>query len=411
MPRRLLVFCALLSTPTIIHSADWPQFRGPTGDGHYAGPKLPTEWGPDKNVAWKTPIPGKGWSSPIVWKGKIYLTAADGASNGDTSLRVVSIDSATGKIDWDQEALSAPAADARKIHNKNSPASPTATTDGERLYVHFGHMGSAALDFKGTVLWTRTKVYEKPVHGNGGSPVLVDGKLVFSCDALDKQAVVALDVKSGRTVWETPRAVKASRPFSFSTPTVIDADGTKQILSVGSDILLALDPAGKIVWQSKFNGYSVIPKPVVGQGTVFISTGYDRPEVRAIKLGGTGDVTRDNGLWVEKKGGPNTPSMILDKSELYMVSDAGLMTCLDANTGTQVWQERLKGQYSASPILADGKIYLTSETGQGTVVEASRKFNKVTECDLGEKTFASFAAADGALYVRTESQLYKFVNR
>jgi outer membrane protein assembly factor BamB len=144
---------------------------------------------------------------------------------------------------------------------------------------------------------------------------------------------------------------------------------------------------------------------------VFLSTGYDRPEVRAIKLGGQGDVTRENGVWVEKKGGPNTPSMILDGNELYMVSDAGLMTCLDAKTGQQIWQERLKGQYSASPILADGKIYLTSETGQGTVVEASRKFNKLTESDLGEKTFASFAAAGGALYVRTESQLYKFVAR
>ncbi|HVK10852.1 MAG TPA: PQQ-binding-like beta-propeller repeat protein, partial [Gemmataceae bacterium] len=326
-------------------------------------------------------------------------------------LRAICVDAASGKVDWNEEALAAPAAEARKIHTKNSPASPTPATDGERIYVHFGHMGTAALDRQGKVLWTRTRIYDKPVHGNGGSSILVDGKLVFNCDALDKQAVVALDVKSGETVWETPRPVKADRPFSFSTPTVIDADGHKLILSVGSDIILALDPAGKIVWQSKFSGYSVIPKPVVGQGAVFLSTGYDRPEVRAIKLGGAGDVTRDNGVWVEKKGGPNTPSMILDRTELYMVSDAGLMTCLDAQTGAQVWQERLKGQYSASPILANGKIYLTSETGQGTLVQASRTFNKLGEYDLGEKTFASFAAADGALYVRTESQLYKFMNR
>jgi outer membrane protein assembly factor BamB len=410
MPRCLLLVWSLL--PATACAGDWPEFRGPTGDGHYTGPTLPTEWGPDKNVAWKTPVRGKGWSSPITWKGKVYLTAAESKSDGDSSLRAICVDTTSGKIEWDVEALSAPAAHARKIHTKNSPASPTPTTDGERLYVHFGHMGTAALDLKGKVLWTRTTIYEKPVHGNGGSPVLVDDKLVFSCDALDKQAVVALDAKTGKTIWETPRPVKASKPFAFSTPTVFDAGGKKQILSVGSDIVMALEPAaGKIVWQSKFSGYSVIPKPVVGQGAVFLSTGYDRPEVRAIKLGGQGDVTRENGVWVEKKGGPNTPSMILDGNELYMVSDAGLMTCLDAKTGQQIWQERLKGQYSASPILADGKIYLTSETGQGTVVEASRKFNKLTESDLGEKTFASFAAAGGALYVRTESQLYKFVAR
>ena len=150
----------------------------------------------------------------------------------------------------------------------------------------------------------------------------------------------------------------------------------------------------------------LLPKLRIGLEEVDEVAGGD-----AEKLGGIGDVTRYNGIWVEKKAGPNTPSMILDKTELYMVSDAGLMTCLDAKTGTQIWQERLKGQYSASPIVADGKIYLTSETGQGTVVEASRTFNKLGEYELGEKTFASFAAVGGALYVRTESQLYKFTNR
>jgi outer membrane protein assembly factor BamB len=410
MPRCLFLVCSFLVAPA--SAGDWPAFRGPTGDGHYTGAKLPTEWGPNKNVAWNIQIPGKGWSSPIVWKGKLYLTSAESKAGGDTSLRAICVDATSGKIEWNEEALSAPAADARKAHNKNSPASPTPTTDGERLYVHFGHMGTAALDLKGKVLWTKTRIYDKPVHGNGGSPVLVGGKLVFNCDSLDVQAVVALDAKTGDVVWTSPRPVKAGKPFSFSTPTVTDAGGKEQILSVGSDLVMAIEPAaGKIIWQSKFNGYSVIPKPVVGHGMVYLSTGYDRPEARAIKLGGTGDVTRDNAVWVEKKAAPNTPSMLLAGNELYMVSDGGIMTCLDAKTGDLVWQERLKGQYSASPILADGKIYLTSETGQGAVVEASRKFNKLGEYDLGEKTFASFAAADGALYVRTESQLYKFVTR
>ncbi len=403
LPTLILTF-SIGATPT----SDWPQFRGPTGDGHYVGPKLPTEWGPDKNVAWKTEIPGKGWSSPIVSKGKIYLTTAV-PKDPDLSLRALCVDAASGKIDWDIEVLVPTKENAQKMHGKNSHASPTATTDGERVYVHFGHMGTAALDLTGKILWTRTGLYEKPIHGNGGSPILVDGKLVFSIDAIDKQAVIALDAKSGTIAWETPRDAKPSRPFSFSTPTVIEQDGKKQVLSVGSNVVMGLDPKdGSAIWQSKFNGYSVIPKPVVGFEHVFLSTGYDTPELKAVKLGGSGDVTRMNGTWTQKKGAPHTPSMLLVGTELYAVSDAGLMTCWDAKSGEQLWQERLKGQYSASPIVADGKIYLTSEQGDGTLVEASRTFNKLGEFDLGEKTFASFAAVEGVMYVRTETKLYRF---
>lgn len=404
------LWCVLLTTP-FAFSADWPQFRGPTGDGQYVGPQLPTAWGPDKSVAWKTTIPGKGWSSPIVWKGKVYLTSAVPQAN-DFSLRALCIDAATGKIDWDEQVFLQPGMSAPRIHNKNSHASPTPTTDGERIYVHFGHMGTAALDMKGKVVWSRTGIYTKPVHGNGGSPILVDGKLVFSCDGIDKQIVIALNAKTGEPAWELPRNAKPNRPFSFSTPTILEQDGKKLILSVGSDIVMAIDSAdGKVVWQSKFGGYSVIPKPLVGHGLVFISTGYDSPELKAIKLGGSGDVTRTHAGWTEKKGAPHTPSMLLIGDELYTVSDKGVMTCWDAKTGTQVWQDRARGEYSASPIVADGKIYLTNEAGQGSVLQAGKKYNVLAESELGEKTFASPAAVDGALYIRTESKLYKFTEK
>lgn len=402
-----LVCCAL---PAL--AADWPQFRGPTGDGHYLGPKLPTEWGPDKNVAWKVAVPGKGWSSPIIWKGKAYLTTAVAKDGGDQSLRAVCIDVASGKIDWNEEVLVASKTLASKTHNKNGQASPTPTTDGERLYVHFGHMGTAALDLKGKVIWTRTSIYENPQHGCGGSPILVDGLLVFSCDAHDKQAVIALDSKSGTTAWETPRNTQPSRKFSFGTPTVAEVAGKKQILSEGSDILASYDPkTGEELWRTKFSGYSVIAKPVVGNGTVYFSTCFDNASLKAVKLGGSGDVTTSNAKWTLSRGAPHTASPLLVGNELYMVSDGGQFTCVDAKTGKVIWDDKLKGGHSASPIFANGNIYLTSEEGKGTLIKAGRMKDILGEFDMKEKTFASFAAADGALYVRTETQLYKFTSR
>jgi len=408
MKRLSSAFLLVAALP--LAAADWPQFLGPKGDGHYAGPALPTAWGPDKNVAWKAPIAGKGWSSPVVSKGKVFVTTAVPAENGDHSLRAICLDAATGKEAWNVEVFKQAAAGAPKIHGKNSHASATPITDGETVYVHFGHSGTAALDFAGKEMWTRTGIYAKPVHGNGGSPVVVGDKLVFSVDATDKQAVVALDRKTGKTAWETARKSGAPRPFSFSTPQVYEQNGKKLVLSAGSDILMALDPAdGAEVWRSKYTGYSVIPRPLVGHGLAFISTGYDTPVVHAVKLNGSGDVTTANAAWSAKKVGPNTPSMLLVGDELYMVSDGGNFSCLDAKTGEVVYSERIKGAYSASMLYADGKIYLTSETGTGTVLAAGRKFDKLGEVEMKEKTYATFAAADGALYLRTETQLFKFV--
>jgi outer membrane protein assembly factor BamB len=406
MLRAVLFFLLAVSNAS---AGDWPQFRGPTRDGHYTGPKLPTVWGPDTNVAWKVPVPGKGWSSPIVSKGKVFLTTGVSQSGG-LSLRAICVDATSGKVEWDVEALRIDK--APYAHTKNSQASPTPATDGERLYVHFGHMGTAALDLTGKVLWTRTGLYDKPVHGNGGSPILVDGLLVFSCDGADKQFVIALQTKDGKTAWETPRETSAAKQFSFGTPQIAEVSGKKQVISEGSDVLAGYDlQTGRELWRFTFRGYSVIPQPAVGHGRVFLSTGFDNPAMKAVRLGGSGDVTSSHAAWTQARGAPHTPSPLLVGDELYIVSDRGILSCLDAATGELVWDDRLKGGYSASPLYADGKIYLTSEEGKGTLVAAGRKKDVLGEFDLKEKTFASFAAADGALYVRTETQLYKFAGR
>jgi len=404
-----LAFCCALLLSSLTLAADWPQFRGPAGDGHYDGPKLPTKWGPDTNVAWKTPIPGLGWSSPIVWKGKVYLTTAV-EEKGGYSLRALCLDAKTGKIEWSKEVFREESATAPKIHNKNSHASSSPIIDGERLYVHFGHMGTAALSLDGKqILWKNDKLKYKPVHGNGGSPILVDDKLVFNCDGGDVQFIAALDKKTGNIAWKTDRKGGYPRGFSFATPLLITRGKERLIISPGSGLVGAYDPAtGTEVWRVKYDGYSLIPKPVFGDGLVYVATGYNTPSLHAIKPDGKGDITASNVAWTLKRAVPHTPSMLYDGNELYMVSDGGLATCMDTKSGEVLWSERVKGNYSASPTFADGKIFLTSEDGKGTVLAAGREFKVLQENDLGERTFAAFAAADGNLLVRTDKQLYCF---
>jgi outer membrane protein assembly factor BamB len=403
-----LVFVVATSVHTgPARAGDWPQFRGPTGDGHYVGPQIPTEWAPDRNVAWKTPIAGRGWSSPIVWQGRVYLTTAV-EKGKQHSLQAVAVDCQTGQIVWQREVFVEDASKAPKPHAKNSRASPTPVTDGRRLYVHFGHMGTAALNFDGNVLWKNESLGYVPVHGNGGSPIVVGDKLIFGCDGTDLQIVVALDTATGKVAWTTPRNANPSKAFSFATPHPITVDGKEQVVSPGSNMTAAYDPAtGRELWRVSYNGYSLIQRPVSGHGLVYIQTGFDNPILHAVKPG-AGDVT-DNIVWTYRRSVPHTASYVLAGDELYMVSDKGIATCLDAETGKMHWSERVPGGYSASPICHDGKIWLTNEDGGGTVLAAGKAFKVLAQNDLKEKTLASFAAADGALYVRTERHLYRFV--
>jgi outer membrane protein assembly factor BamB len=393
------------------HADDWPEFRGPTGQGHVTG-SLPTEWGPDKNVAWKQDIPGEGWSSPVVCDGRVYLTAAVPGSAG-YSLRALCLDAKDGKILWDNEVFHEGPRSPRP-QSKNSHASPTPIVDGKekRLYVHFGHEGTACLDLDGKVIWRQTELRYEPVHGNGGSPILVDDLLVFSIDGADKQCVVALERSTGKVKWQTDRKSRASKTFSFSTPLLIDVKGQKQIISPASDVVMACDPKdGSEIWRIRYTGYSVIPRPVYGHGLLFLSTSYDSATLMAVRPDGKGDVTATHVAWSVKKGAPHTPSLLLDGDELYAVSDGGLASCFDAKTGKPHWQERLGGGFSASPILADGKLYFQNEDGTGFVVKAGTKYELLAKNEMKERTLASYAAADGALFLRTAKHLYRIEKR
>jgi len=401
-----------LSTVPARTGQDWPQFRGPTGQGEAVAAHLPLEWSATRNIAWKQSIPGHGWSSPVVNAGRVYLTTAvEGPEGGGStlSLRALCLDEAAGSILWDSEVFGCESGQLPRIHAKNSHASPTPLLAGGRVYVHFGHQGTACLDLDGHVLWRNTNLGYPPVHGSGSSPILADDALIFSCDGASEPFVVALDKNTGKVLWRTKRETAARRKFSFSTPLLLTVNGQPQIISPGSGAVCSYEPrTGREIWRVRYGeGYSVIPRPVYGQGLVFVVTGFDRPAVMAIRPDGKGDVTDTHVAWTLTKGAPNTPSLLLVGQELYMISDGGIASCLEAKTGRVHWQERLGGNYSASPIHSNGRIYFQSEEGTAVVLKAGKRFLKLATNSLGERTLASYGVTDGALYVRTEEHLFK----
>lgn len=408
----LTMFAVVAVTSTRSLAEDWTEFRGPTGQGHSTATGLPAEWSQTKNIRWGVDMAGEGWSSPIVSKGKIYLTSAvkpEGGQGNDRSLRTLCLDADTGKTLWDVEVFKQDNAKTQRVHRKNSHASPTPITDGKHVFVHFGTQGTACLTLDGKIVWKMRDLKYRPQHGNGGSPILVDGMLFVSCDGSDIQYVVALDAKTGKVRWKKDRpAIKRAQKFSFTTPLVIEVAGKKQIVSPGTNQVIAYEPkTGRDLWKVTYSGYSVIPRPVYAHGLIFISTSYNRPSLMAIRPTGTGDVTDSHVAWTADRGAPHTPSALAIGNELYAVSDKGIASCFDAKTGKVHWSQRLGGNFSASPVFADGKIYFQSEQGDTTVVLPGKAFKRLAKNTLGERTLASYAVADSAIFLRTASKLYR----
>ncbi len=340
---------------------DWPQFRGPTGQGHSTERGVPIEWSESRNVVWRTPIPGRGWSSPVVAGGRVWVTTA--TQGGGASLRALAFDAESGREVVNVEVFRIRSADLS--NPKNSHASPTPIVDGDRVYVHFGAEGTAAITTSGEIVW-KTKFPYESQHGNGGSPVLYGDLLILSCDGSNDAFVVALDTRTGKVRWKTPRR----QPFdqAYSTPLVIRVGDRDE-------------------------------------------AGFQEPSLLAVRVDGTGDVTRTHIAWARQRAAPLTPSPLLAGDELYIVNDVGIASCLNAKTGEAYWVQRLGGNYSASPVLADGRIYFLSEEGAATVIAAGKEFRKLATNVIDGETLASMAVSNGSIFIRTDSQLYRIGER
>jgi outer membrane protein assembly factor BamB len=407
-----LALLLLLAAPAA--AEDWPQFRGPTGQGHSTERGLPLEWSESRNIVWKTPVPGAGWSSPVVAGSQVWLTSMTGSPDprrgrGALSLRALAFDVATGRETLNVELFRVDS--PGPMHQKNSRASPTPILDGDRVYVHFGAEGTAALTTKGEILWKIRLPYESQ-HGNGGSPVLYRDLLIVNCDGNGGDAyVAAIDTQTGKIRWKTDRRRPADQ--AYSTPLVIRVGDRDQLVSPGAYRAAAYDPmTGKEIWRVGYDdGFSNVPRPVFGQGLVYIATGFNTPTLIAVRPDGAGDVTRTHIAWTASRGAPYTPSPLIVGDELYYVSDGGILSCVTARTGAMVWQQRLGGNYSASPVFADGRIYYVSEEGVTTVVAPGKTFQKLATSRLDGAMLASMAISNGSIFMRTDSHLYRIAER
>jgi outer membrane protein assembly factor BamB len=396
---KLLLLLLILILPL----SDWPQFRGPTGQGHSDEQGLPLNWSETTNVRWKVAIPGRGWSSPVVQGDRIWLTTA---TDEGKSLRALSIDRNSGTILQNIEVvrLKSP----KLTNSKNSFASPTPIIDGERVYVHFGAYGTACLTQSGEIVWKTRLEYDNGQHGTGGSPIVYEDLLIISCDGNDVQFVVALDKLTGKVKWKKSREGYQA----YTTPLVVSLPGGDQVISPGAFRAVAYEPrTGKELWQVRYGeGFSNVPRPVYGDGLVFICTGFQQPSMLAVRLDGKDDVTNSKVEWKLDRGVPLTASPLLVGNELYMVTDNGIASCVDAKTGKEYWRARVGGNYSASPIYADGRIYFLSEEGESVVIAPGQQLKHLATNQLDGRTLASMAVSGGSIFIRSETHLYRISN-
>jgi outer membrane protein assembly factor BamB len=404
---------AATATPT-----DWPQFRGPAGDGHAVSQALPLAWGENKNVAWKTAIHGRGWSSPVILGSQIWLTTATGDGR---ELSAIAVDRATGKILHDLQLFDV--ATPQYAHPFNSYASPTPAIEPGRVYVTFGAPGTAAIDSTtGKVVWTRRDIECNHFRGAGSSPIIFRNLLLMHFDGSDRQFVLALDKRSGKTVWRTERSIdfqdlgpdgkpQADGDFrkAFSTPHIATFGGRPLLISLGSKAAYAYDPlSGKELWRiEERTNHSASTRPVIGFGMIFYPSGFANPHLLAIRPDSRGVATDASIAWRVTRGVPQKPSLTLIGDLIFMVNDRGITSAVEAKTGEIVWTSRIRGEYSASPLAAPGRVYFFSEDGRTTVIEAGREFRVLAESELGDGFMASPAVDGDALILRSRTHLYR----
>lgn len=412
MSRPFLATFALVCLPVLARGEEWPRFRGPAGQGVSEEKNLPKKWSRNENIVWKAEIPGDGWSSPIVWGDRVFVTTA---TEDGQSCRILALSKGEGKSLWDVEVCR-----QKKTHkiDKNSYATPTPVTDGEVVYAVFNDGTIAAVTVEGKPVWENRDVRYYSQHGLGNSPILYRDTLIMPFDGSsagedktigwqkpwDRSFLLGLDKKTGKERWRAKRGLSR---IAHSTPIVIHADGRDTLISTAGDVIQGFDPAtGARNWSVRAEGEGVVPSPIFGSGLVFAASGFGNPRLRAVQLKPNGDQTTRKIVWELKRNVPMMPSAVFVKPYLFVVSEKGFAMCVEAATGKMKWQERLGGNYSASPVAADGYIYFLSEDGETAIVPANGKFEIIARNRLKEPCQASMAISHGQLFIRTQKHLF-----
>ncbi|MHC4875419.1 MAG: PQQ-binding-like beta-propeller repeat protein [Planctomycetota bacterium] len=435
---RLLALLTTVGSLSTLAIADdgWPQFRGPGGQGNASHATPPLSWDLEQQLSWSADVPGKGYSSPIVQGNRVWVTTAvefepteeqkqktletsrlepkDFARRqvaGQLSLRVLCFDYSTGKPIY--ESVVAEVESPEAIHVGNSYASPTPVVAGDRLYAHFGVNGTACLDAAtGDVLWKRSIPVFYSV-GPGSSPVVYENLVILVCDGIDQQFVIALDRETGRTVWKTHRPPKRAEDGqlqkAYSTPLVINHDGRDQVVVPTAQWVVSYEPlTGEELWRVDHgDGFSTIPRPVYGNGLVYICSGYTQSKLLSIRVNGKGDVTQSHVAWTADRQISKNPSPLLAGELLFVISDNGICTCFDALTGKTHWQQRIGGNFSASPVLANGHVFLLSHEGTITAIPVSAEREELITSHAPDELKASPAILNSSVILRSGAKLYR----
>jgi outer membrane protein assembly factor BamB len=430
----LLLFGALLLGNERLVAEDWPQFRGPHGTGESSARDLPLRWGGLlRPPIWQADIPGRGWSSPIVVGGRVWVTSAEQTAlneeslsrrlsthrygdrefqaHSDVTLLAVELDAVTGKLLRRIELFTIQ--DPPPIHVTNSYASPTPVSNGTSLFCHFGSLGTAAVSLEdGQVIWQRQFALDD-ITGPGSSPVLDGERLLLACDGVEEQFVVALDTQTGDILWKTARppieTEDAKHRRSFSTPLLIEPEGDKQLIAPAAQWIVSYDPAtGQERWRVDAGAgmHAAVPRPVYRNGVVYVCTGYPKPELWAIRTDGNGNVSDSHVLWKCARQVPEIASPVIAEEEIYFVSSGGVLSCLDVVTGELLWQERLRGSFAASPLWADGKLYFTNTEGVTFVLQPARSYTELAANPVRAPVLASLAVAGNTLLLRSDPVLF-----
>jgi outer membrane protein assembly factor BamB len=390
-------------------AVNWPQFRGPTGDGISQETGLPVTWSESEHVGWKTAVHGKAWSSPVIWGNQVWLTTAP---EDGKQLYAVCVDRRTGTIVHDIRVFEI--AEPQYCIAFNSYASPTPVIEEGRVYVHFGAHGTACLDTNsGKTLWARQDLPCNHFRGPASSPIVYKGLFIVAYDGFDLQYVVALDKQTGKTVWRRDRNIDYGSEDgdvkkAYCTATVIEVAGKPQLIYPSAGATIAYEPqTGEEIWRVRHGGMNASARPLFGDGRVYINTAAGGFKLFAMRPSGKGDLTNTHVDWKCSQGVPTRSSQLFLDGRIFMVSDAGVATCLNAQTGKVVWQQRLEGEFSASPVFADGRIYYCNQDGATFVVAAEPQFKLLATNQLDAGFMASPAIYDKSLYLRTKTHLYR----